>query len=244
MPRIARVVVPGRAHHVTQRGNRRADVFFDEADRRRYLTLLSEYKQRYGLEIVAYCLMTNHVHLVAIPATAEAMGRALHDTHQAYAVHVNRKQAETGHLWQGRFYSAVLDGPHFWSAIRYVERNPVRAGLVARAEEYPWSSARGHCGLAADALLLALAPPEWLANMSAEEVHGWWAEWLRNEDEREKATIRHNTLTGRPCGSASFVQTLEGILGRVLHPQKPGPKAKAKPVKPADSPAAKREPDG
>jgi len=178
--------------------------------------------------------MTNHVHLVAVPATEQSLGRTLRDTHQTYAVHVNRKQAQTGHLWQGRFYSAVLDEPHFWSAIRYVERNPVRAGLVDRAQEYPWSSAREHCGLAHDGLLSPLAPPEWLVNLPQAEIQRRWAEWLQDEDEQETATIRRNTLTGRPCGPASFVQTLEGILSRVLHPQKRGPKPRNSTKTPAN----------
>jgi putative transposase len=107
-----------------------------------------------------------------------------------------------------------------------VERNPVRAGLVDRAQEYPWSSAREHCGLAHDGLLSPLDPPEWLVNLPQAEVQRRWAEWLQDEDEHETATIRRNTLTGRPCGPASFVQTLEGILSRVLHPQKRGRKPK------------------
>ena len=128
MPRIARVVAPGCPHHVTQRGNRRADVFGGDDDRRRYLSVLSKYAGAYGLEVWAYCLMTNHVHFVAVPKTADALGRTFRDTHQAYASWLNRKTRETGHLWQGRFHSTVVDDPHLWAAVRYVERNPGSCG--------------------------------------------------------------------------------------------------------------------
>ena len=217
MPRIARVVVPGLPHHVTQRGNRRADVFFDDADRRRYLFLLGQYAERHGLAIWAYCLMTNHVHFVAVPAAAESLGRAFRDAHQAYASWLNRKMRESGHLWQGRFFSCVLDDPHVWACVRYVERNPVRAGLVARAEDWPWSSAAAHCGLCADGLLRPVQMPWPVPD---------WPAYLREEDDGVVAAIRRQTTTGRPCGSRLFVEHLESALGRLLRPRKRGPKPK------------------
>ena len=122
-------------HHVTQRGNRRANVFFEESDPRRYLLLLEDYARKYALEIWAYCLMTNHVHFVAVPTSAESLARSFRDSHQAYASWLNRRLGESGHLWQGRFYSTVLDDAHLWAAVRYVERNPVRAALVAHAAD-------------------------------------------------------------------------------------------------------------
>ena len=142
MPRIARVVVPGMPHHVTQRGNRRANVFFDDGDRRRYLLLLEDYARKYGLSVWAYCLMSNHVHFVAVPASEDALGRSFRDSHQAYSSWLNRRLGESGHLWQGRFFSSVLDDAHLWACVRYVERNPVRAGLIARAEDWPWPACR------------------------------------------------------------------------------------------------------
>ena len=176
MPRIARVVLPGGPHHVTQRGNRRVDVFLDDQDRRRYLSLLSEYTGRHGVAIWAYCLMRNHVHFVAVPETAESLGRTFHDTHQTYAAWFNHKTKETGHLWQGRFYSTVLDDPHLWVAVRYVERTPVRAGLVDRAEDWPWSSAAAHCGDRTDPLLTDIEMPwpvpDWRAFLAKEAEEG------------------------------------------------------------------------
>ena len=219
MPRIARVVVPGLPHHVSQRGNRQADVFFDRHDRKRYLSLLEKYGQRHGVAIWAYCLMTNHVHFVAVPAAAESLGRTFRDAHQAYASWLNRKMGESGHLWQGRFFSCVLDDRHLWAAVRYVERNPVRAGLVARAEDWPWSSAGAHCGLRDDPLLSPIQMPWPVPD---------WSAYLRDEDEADTAAIRRQTRTGRPWGPDGFIKTLELSLGRILHPRKRGRKPKSK----------------
>ena len=217
MPRIARVVVPGLPHHITQRGNRRADVFFDDDDRRRYLFLLGRYAERHGLAIWAYCLMTNHVHFVAVPSDEASLGCAFRDTHQAYAAWLNRKMGESGHLWQGRYYSCVLDDPHMWACVRYVERNPVRAGVVERAEDWPWSSAAAHCGWRADPLLSPVRMPWPVPD---------WPAYLAEEEDADVATIRRQTTTGRPCGSRPFIERLESALSRCLTPKKPGRKPK------------------
>ena len=217
MPRIARVVVPGLPHHVTQRGNRGADVFLDDDDRRRYLFSLGEYARRHGLAIWAYCLMANHVHFVVVPQGRESLGHAFRDAHRAYAAWLNRRMRERGHLWQGRFFSCVLDDPHLWACVRYVERNPVRAGLVERAEDWPWSSAAAHCAGKEDPLLSPAEMP-WPVDD--------WASYLREEDDAEIATLRRRTTTGRPCGSKPFVDHLEATLGRTLAPRKRGRKPK------------------
>jgi len=161
--------------------------------------------------------MSNHVHLVAVPENAASPARTFRHAHQAYAAWFNRKTRASGHLWQGRFFSCVLDDAHLWSAVRYVERNPVRAGLVDRAEQYPWSSAAAHCGLRQAALLSKIAMPWPVAN---------WSAYLLEEDEADVERIRQRTRTGRPCGATGFVEHLEATLGRVLHPRKRGPKPK------------------
>lgn len=216
MARFARIVVPGTPHHVTQRGNRRDDVFFGEADRREYLALLSKYLDRYKPRLLAYCLMNNHVHLILVPRDADALGRVLRDTHMSYTRYVNRRQGLSGHLWQGRFFSCPLDKLHLWAAVRYVERNPVRAGLVRRAEDYPWSSAAGHCGVVSDPLLSGkLELSDHVAN---------WRDWLgEQDDEAIVETLRQCTRTGRPCGSPTFVRRLEKLLRRKITKRKPGP---------------------
>ena len=222
MGRLARVVLAGIPHHVTQRGNRREDVFRSDADRRAYLALLEKYQRRHGLEILAYCLMSNHVHFAIVPRLAEALGRTFRDLHTAYAGAWNVAHGISGHLWQGRFFSCPLDDVHLWAAVRYVERNPVRAGLVGRAEDYPWSSAPAHCGLRQDGLLAQNFPP---AGAVAD-----WRTWLETEDQQQTAAVRRQTRTGRPCGDEGFVKRLEGALARVLRPQQPGPKRQARPV--------------
>ncbi|MBM3289107.1 MAG: transposase, partial [Candidatus Hydrogenedentes bacterium] len=182
MSRVARIVVPGYPHHVTQRGNRKEDIFLSDADRRAYLRYLHQYAGRHGLALWAYCLMDNHVHLVVVPQREESLARALHGAHTVYAMRLNTATHQSGHVWQGRFYSTPLDDAHLWAAVRYVERNPVRAGLAAHAADYPWSSAQAHCGMASDAVLSKEFPPR--------SVIVDWADWLRTEDEMEVARIR------------------------------------------------------
>ena len=219
MPRLARIVVPGMPHHVTQRGNRQSDVFFSPRDREFYLYLLDSASKKYGLDIWAYCLMTNHVHLIAIPLTPDALAETLRDAHSAYALQFNKSRSFSGHLWQGRFYSCVLDEPHTLAAVRYVERNPVRAGIAGRAEDYRWSSAGLHCSIRDDRLIAAEFP---YAGYISD-----WSEWLTEEKEESTREIRHRTHTGRPCGSDEFLEKLQYMLGRDVRPHPRGPRPRA-----------------
>ena len=224
MPRIARIVIPSCAHHVTQRGNNRQDVFFVDDDRQLYLRLLIEESRNHGLEILAYCLMSNHIHLIAIPAGEASLAKGFGRTNFRYAQAVNRLHGRSGHLWQNRFYSCPLDGKHFWAAMQYVERNPVRAKMVRVAWQYPWSSAAAHCGRAVDATGL-LDMGKW-----AQKSRGW--DWLaalrRPQDENELAGIRLATHRGRPLGGDSFMSKLESLVGRRLRPLPVGRPRKTK----------------
>ena len=209
MPRIARSVFPGVPHHVAQRGNRRADVFWTDEDRRRYVALLHEYAAQHALQVWAYCLMTNHVHFVVVPGRADSLARTFKPVDMRYAQYVNRTQRLTGHLWQGRPFSCPLDDAHLWTAVRYVERNPVRAGLVKRAEDWPWSSAGVHCGVRRDGLVGG--------GLQGRGVVSDWASWLAEADDPETlAVLRHRTRTGRPPGNPAFVARLETLAGRIL----------------------------
>ena len=220
MARIARVIAPGTPYHVTHRGNHRSDVFFDVADRERYLALLAQHAKLYGMEIWAYCLMTNHVHLLVVGQESYSLARAIGFAHMRYSRCVNKRFGWTGHLWANRFYSTALDGSHLWEAVRYVERNPVRAGLVARAEDYEWSSARTHVLRQSNALLAETRPfPGPVED---------WSDWLSLPgDESLVGSIRRNTCTGRPSGSESFVKQLEERLKRLLRPMKAGRKPRS-----------------
>ena len=209
MARIARIVVPEFPHHVTQRGVRSMPVFYSDEDRSEYLRLLSEQGERSGVRFVSYCLMTNHVHLIAIPKTEESLARGIGEAHRLYTRRVNFREGVRGYLFQGRFHSCPLDEAHLYAAVRYVERNPVRAGLVKDAWEYKWSSARYHVGLCRrDGLVEA-----------AEEFLdvGNWREFLRS-DPPEQERLRERSRTGRPCGSDEFVRHVERVTGRRLQP--------------------------
>lgn len=219
MPRMARTICPRTPHHVTQRGNRREDVFFTDADRLAYLKWLTEYAEKHQVDVLAYCLMTNHVHLVVVPATEDALHRALKPLHMRYAQRINRRKRWKGHLWQGRFFSSALDEGYLWAAIRYVERNPVRAKMVRRAENYAWSSAAAHAGLLQEDTVLT-GKLNWRRQFAS---IGNWAAWLAEGDNPEQLElIRRNIDKGLPCGSASFVRRLEKLLGRDLAFRPPG----------------------
>ena len=141
MARLPRVVAIDVPHHVTQRGNARQVILADDSDRLTYLELLRQHSDQCGLALLGYCLMSNHVHLIAIPRATDSLAKALRQTHGRYAAYWNARQNSSGHVWQGRFYSCPLDEAHLWVALRYTELNPVRAGMVKAAESWPWSSA-------------------------------------------------------------------------------------------------------
>jgi putative transposase len=225
MPRGARIVVPGFAHHIVQRGNNRQDVFFSDDDRRFFLAMLTRQVRKHGVRITAYCLMTNHFHLIAIPDTKGALSRALGSTNLIYAQYVNRTHERCGHLWQDRFYSCPMDGSHDLAASRYVERNPVRAGMIERAWDYPWSSAATHCRSSFDpsAVELLDAPP-WRAHMPADQ----WRDILGAPDDPHFTPIvRRRTTSGLPLGGDRFVAKLEGMFNRSLRPKRRGRPRKA-----------------
>ena len=218
MARLARVVAPGVPHHVTQRGNRRQPTFFRPADYRLYRSLMAESCASAGVTIWAYCLMPNHVHLIAVPKTEAALGRAIGDAHRRYARAINAREDWGGHLWQGRFASFPMDEPHLLAAARYVELNPVRARLRRRPEAHVWSSTKAHLA-GRDDELVSVAP--------LLELVGDWAAFLADGlDDSQAAALRRHERTGRPLGDAAFVASVERRLGRSLAKRKPGPKPK------------------
>jgi putative transposase len=214
MARLARIAVPNVPYHVTQRGNRRQPVFFGQADYQTYRGLLRDESQRWHLQIWAYCLMTNHVHLVVWPEQAESLSRAIAETHRRYSRAVNFREGWRGYLWQGRFGSVLLDEPHLLAAVRYVERNPVTAGLVERAEDYPWSSARAH--------VWGLPDPVLTRHVLTERITDW-ATFLRSaEDDPLGQRLHQHASIGRPLGSRAFLEHLEQLTGRRLRRGRPG----------------------
>ncbi|MDF2371426.1 MAG: transposase [Rhizobiaceae bacterium] len=217
MARIARLVIPGLPHHVTQRGNRRGQVFFEEADYALYLDMLAESAARARCEVWAYCLMPNHVHIILVPSEADGLRRTFADLHRRYTGYVNARARTTGHLWQGRYGSVVMDETHLFHAIRYVTLNPVRAGLVKRAEEWPWSSARAHLA-GHDNGVVKVAP--------VLERVGDLQQFLGEptDEDAAYASLRRAETIGRPVGDTEWLKMLEKQTGRVLLPQKRGRK--------------------
>jgi len=217
MARLPRVVIAGVAHHVTQRGNGRQFILGSDTERRVYLDLLAEAVKLYGVSVVGYCLMPNHVHLVVIPRRAEGLAEALKRVHGRYASYWNVAQASSGHVWQGRFYSCPLEEGHWWRALRYTELNPVRGGLAREAAEWAWSSAGAHCGRAEPAPFLDMA--DWGKRWNPDS----WRKFLgEGESDAELQALRRCTHTGRPLGSPEFVGSLERQTRRRLAPQKGG----------------------
>jgi putative transposase len=199
-----------------QRGNRRQDVFFIANDRQIYLNILHKNAVKFGIDVWAYCLMNNHVHLIAVPEHGDSFARGFSEIHKMYTSYINKREGWVGHLWQGRFLSFPLDERHLYAAVRYVENNPVRAGLVNNAEDYAWSSAQAHVKgihnhLLSNCYLLR-------------HIHDWGEYLKKDTGNDDNELIRKHSSTGRPLGDDVFIAMLEKTLDRVITKRKPGPK--------------------
>ncbi|MBI2870464.1 MAG: transposase [Candidatus Omnitrophica bacterium] len=206
-----RIVLPDYPHHVIQRGNRNQRVFFTDQDRKAYLRFLEEAVAKYRLECWAYCLMDNHVHLVLVPRTQDSLARCIGEVHYRYSLMVNTRNGWAGHLWQGRFLSYPMEERHLYAAVRYVELNPVRAGLAALAEDYQWSSARAHVHQVHDRLLTE--------SFLNQELRNWRNYLYDQEDVSMTEQIEDHMKNGSPMGSGEFVSAASrhtGVSGR--HP--------------------------
>ena len=214
MPRMARVVGVGLPHHITQRGNYRQKTFDNNSDRERYLIWMAEYSRKNGLSVLGYCLMENHVHFLAVPDQEGSLAEVFKYTNMRYARYYNEKHKMKGHLWQGRYYSCVLDERHLLAAARYIERNPVRAGLVKSPEEWRWSSASAHCrGGGGDFDFDLVRLWDYTGTNKLD-----WAEFIKEDDDPTGISdLRSYTQTGRPLGTSGFVEKLEREYGRRLH---------------------------
>ena len=216
MARIARIVIPGIPHHITQRGNRRMETFFAEADYHKYLYLMAEWCNRYRVQVWSYCLMPNHVHLIATPESEDGLRRAIGEAHRRYTRYINFQKGWKGHLWQGRFASFPMNEKYLISTARYIELNPVRAGIVKNAEDYKWSSCRAHIQGKDDILVKVRPLLEIIPDRQELLSTGL--------PENDYKTIRRHERTGRPLGGESFIDHLEQLTSRLLRKKKPGPK--------------------
>ena len=209
MPRTSRAAAPDYPHHITQRGNNREAVFFDDQDRQTYLDFLRHYLYQHQLDLWAYCLMPNHIHLLVVPHVSEDLARGIGLTNQSYTRYINRKYLRSGRIWQNRFYSCIVDtDDHHWTVARYIESNPVKAGITSNAFDYRWSSARHH--LEDDDSDPLLHKSAWLADDDRETYR---ALLLSSNDSRDKE-IQQATRGGRPFCSAKTLTHLEKFMGR------------------------------
>jgi putative transposase len=229
MARLSRIVIPDVAHHVTQRGNRRLPVFFGDDDRRLYLDLVREGCLKAQVTCLAWCLMDNHVHLVLVPQTQAGLRDALGEAHRRYSRAINFREGWRGYLFQGRFASYPMDDAHLMAAVRYVENNPVAARMVARAEDWPWSSARSHIAgrqveddMLTDVAALSRHVPNWRAYL----IHGAEAADASPQGEAVLEAIEARLRTGRPLAEAAWIAEAERAMMRRMTPAKRGPKAK------------------
>ena len=207
MPRRARIVAENLPHHITQRGNSCQKVFKDDTDNRKYLNWVQEYSEKYKLSILAYCLMPNHIHFIAIPHKEDSLAKTFNTAHMRYAQYANKKMQRSGHLWQGRFFSCILDETYLIAAIRYVERNPVRAKLVDMPWNWIWSSAAAH--IQKGTSLIRLENIFNIIDMDASE----WKEYIESKEEESIIdSMKKHTLVGRPLGTGGFIEDLKKKL--------------------------------
>ena len=218
MARLARVVVPGLPHHVTQRGNGRARTFFGDSDYALYRDLLATHCAAADVAVWAWCLMPNHVHLILVPSDADGLRRALSRVHRTYAGIIQARRRRSGHFWQGRFGAVAMDEAHLAAALRYVSLNPVRARLVARPQDWAWSSTRAHLRGKDDGVT---------AHAPVRDIFPDIAALLSNAPEDGDDLfdrLRAAESIGRPLGNERFLTRIEKLTGRVLKPGKRGPK--------------------
>jgi REP-associated tyrosine transposase len=220
MPRRNRCVLPELPCHITQRGVDRREVFSTDQDRTTYLRLVQENLGDAGVRILGYCLMTNHVHLIAVPEREESLSILFRRVHGRYAQYYNARAGRSGHLWQNRFFACMLERSHLWAALRYVERNPVRAGIVEHAAEYPWSSAAAHLAYEDRSGILDL---DWWRQEGPKN----WKEMLEEAQEQQESELRSCTYSGKPFGEESFVREMAERFARYWNRGRPKKKKKS-----------------
>ena len=223
MARIARIAAPNFPYHITQRGNRSQEVFFSKIDYQEYLRLLGKYSNKFKLKILSYCLMPNHVHIIAIPENSNSLAKAIGETHRNYTRMINFRENWRGYLWQGRFNSYLLDEFYLLRAVRYILLNPVKANIVKRPEDYKWSSIKHHLGIEKSSLV-----KDALLKGMIDDWRGFLQEELHTNDTN---MLKLHERTGRPLGSKVFIEELEKLLSVRLKKKKPGPKEKITGIK-------------
>jgi putative transposase len=218
MARLARLVVPGLPHHVTQRGNGRQKVFYTDSDYQLYLKLLTEAANLAEVTCMGYCLMPTHLHIILVPKTEDGLRECLAKANRAYAGIINGRRKVTGHFWQGRYGSTAMDDAHLYEALRYVLMSPVKAKLADKPEQWRWSSAQAYLKGKPDGLTQTKAVLRVIGDVRA-YLGG------KPDEKRLKRLLAAGTI-GRPAAEEDFIAELERQTGRTLRPAKRGPKPK------------------
>lgn len=219
MARLPRLILPGQPHHVVLRGNNRQAIFFSDLDRQHWLAVLAEAATQYRVAIHAFVLMDNHVHLLLSPENAEGLSRMMQAVGRRYVGWFNARHQRSGTLWEGRFRAGLIEGErHLLACMRYIELNPVRAGLCADAAQWPWSSAAHHLGLGRQPLITE-HPLYWtLGNTPFEREHAYREFLEQGAPAAEADLFTQSVLRGRPIGSVEFLQPLaashESVVSR------------------------------
>ena len=211
MGRGLRKIFPGLPHHVVQRGVRKKRIFFNDIDRRYYLKIFREGCQKWKVKVLAYCLMKNHVHHILVPENKDSFPLLFGTAHSKYAKNINRMHEWKGHLWESRYFSSPLDSEYLYNAVRYVELNPKRAGIVENAEEYEWSSTRAR--IADRSYGLLDLENKWNKQLPTKRSWNAYLSNLSDHDEEKFVILRKHTTQNIPCGSDKFVTKLERKAG-------------------------------
>ena len=223
MARLPRLTLAGHPHHVIQRGNNRQPIFLDTVDREFMLGLLAEYGRQFKVPIHAWVLMDNHLHLLATPETVEGLPKMMQAVGRQYVRHFNDRHGRTGTLWEGRYRSTVIESERYLLACMvYIDLNPVRAGLVQQARDYPWSSHAHYVGLRQDRLATP-HPLFWTLGNTPFAREAAYAEMVHaGTSAAEQTAMTDATLHGWALGSPAFVAGLQDLTNRRVQPKRPG----------------------
>jgi putative transposase len=223
MGRLPRPIDDALVYHALNRGNNRGDVLVEDEDREAFLVALSRTRDRYPFRLFGYCLMTNHFHLLLRPEPGQTISRIMQSLTVAHTRRFHRHHKTSGHVWQGRFRSPVIqDDMHLLVVLRYIEANPLRAGMVADPADYRWSSYRCHGAGRDDPLLSGF--PEWdeMGPTEAERRRRWRMKVRGAQPTAELEALRRSLGSGRPFGAQEWAEVTAKRLGLVREPRAKG----------------------
>lgn len=232
MARLPRLSVPGYPHHVIQRGNNRQAIFLADVDRLRMLELLEDHARQHEVAVHAYVLMDNHFHLLLTPRTGDGLSRLMQAVGRRYVRYFNDSHGRSGTLWEGRYRSTLIEAEsHLLACMAYIDLNPVRAGLVNMARDYPWSSHAHYAGLRVDRLVTP-HPLYWELGNTPFAREAAYARLVQEGlSQQQQLALTESALSGWALGSPAFMAALQAKTERRLSKSYPGrPSSRAKPI--------------